>query len=89
MKTNQSPSAALVVSTTVTGAIKCKGDRTGAVVASYTGGTGPYRFLGLLIMAIVFLSGVPAGTYTANVTDECRISVSSESTISESASMCT
>lgn len=50
-------------------AVKCFGDANGEIRAVATGGTGPYKVLWSVMSGTPKLSNLPAGTYTATISD--------------------
>ncbi len=63
--------------------VTCKALSNGAVNMNPSGGTGPYTFLWTNNATTEDLSGVPAGTYTCDVTDSAGCLFTVQATISE------
>ncbi len=59
----------LVASAVVNLNVLCNGDSTGKATASATGGNGIYDYLWSNGATTAIITGVPAGTYTATITD--------------------
>jgi gliding motility-associated-like protein len=77
-ETIDQPAAAVALSVQSAQAISCFGGNNGSTVVSANGGTAPYSYLWNTGASAASVSNLPAGTYTATVTDinGCSESVS-------------
>ncbi len=76
------PSSAVTASIQIIQNIYCKGDASGAAFVAYTGGTPPYQVTWSTGATGDSISNVPAGSYTATITDAngCSVSISNDIT---------
>ena len=77
----------LVVSASTTANVKCNGDNNGSASSTISGGTTPYTYSWSNSKSTPTISGLSAGTYTLNVTDNNGCTGSAMVTITQSATV--
>jgi len=75
--------ATLVAASVVDSNVNCNGGSEGAATASATGGTAPYTYLWSNGATTASITGVGAGTYSVDITDDNGCTANTSATITE------